>query len=79
MRWLRGVDSETELVSGSSDGDAIIWNLRDGVDPVVLRGHSGNVNIVDGLYCGRDQEHTVVVSASMDSSIKIWWRSRLNG
>lgn len=66
-------------MSGSSDGDAIVWNLRDGVEPVVLKGHSGNVNIVDGVYASDNQHDTFVVTASLDSTIKIWYRHQQEG
>lgn len=79
MRWLRGCGTETELVSGSSDGDAIVWNLNVEIEPILLKGHSGNVNIVDGLYGSRDRKETFVVTVSVDSTIKIWYRHQTKG
>lgn len=45
----------------------------------MLKGHSGNVNIVDGLYCSKDRSHTIVVTVSVDSTIKIWHRHKVEG
>lgn len=75
VRWIRGRNLETELVSGSADGKAIVWSLKgDTYVPFVLAGHEDNVNFVDALY---KNDLTVVVTASMDSTIKIW-TSRIN-
>lgn len=76
---MRGcdVDAETELVSGSSDGNTIVWNLNDEVAHYTLTESKENVNVVDGLYCGKDQQDTVVVSVPMDSTIKIWYRHKI--
>lgn len=63
-------------MSGSSDGNVVVWNLRDAVKPIVLTGHNGNVNIVDGLY---DRTLTIIVSASVDSTVKIWNRLDKSG
>ncbi|RZB40823.1 elongator complex protein 2 [Asbolus verrucosus] len=72
VRWIVGVEYETELVSGSTDHTAIVWSWKDGkYIPFVLKGHESNVNIVDGLY---KSNTTVVVTVGMDSTLKIWCR-----
>lgn len=72
MRWIKGKGPETELVSGSSDGLAIVWSLQnEKYVPHVLKGHENDVTYVDGLY---KNDVTVVITASMDSTIKIWFR-----
>lgn len=80
VRWLRGlnVKKEVEIVSGSTDSLAIVWNLENGTS-FSLKGHDLNVNIVDGLYKGNNYENTVVVTASMDCTVKIWQRKQING
>lgn len=81
MRWLRGndVDAETELVSGSADGNTIVWNLNRDISNCLLAGLNDNINIVDGLYCGKFKEDAFVVSVSTSSKIKIWYRHKIGG
>ncbi|KAG5896915.1 hypothetical protein JTB14_028143 [Gonioctena quinquepunctata] len=77
VKWLCGgnISYETEFISGSTDGIICVWTLDENrYTNVVLEGHKSNVNIVDGLYKENDKGSTVVVSISMDSSIKIWFR-----
>ncbi|KAK4875944.1 hypothetical protein RN001_012366 [Aquatica leii] len=76
VKWISGCRYETELVSGSTDGNAIVWTLKDKhYVPCVLQGHEENVNIVDGLYKNVEKGFVVVATASLDSSIKIWTRT----
>lgn len=79
MRWIRGNDlnSETELVSGSADGDTIVWNLNN--QSYTLKGNSKNINIVDGLHSSEKQQNTIIVSVSLDSTIRIWFRHKIGG
>lgn len=75
VRWLNGVDYETELISGSADHTAIVWSLKENeYVPYSLIGHEANVNIVDGLYKGPGKERAVVVTVAMDSTVRIWYR-----
>lgn len=74
MRWITGLDSEFELVSGSADGNAIVWSLVEGKVPITLIGHESAVNVVDGFY-KNDTKCTVIITASMDSTLKVWMRS----
>lgn len=47
--------------------------------PVVLSGHSSNVNIVDGVYKDAEKGSVVVVTISVDSTAIIWFRSDFKG
>lgn len=67
------------MVSGSSDGDTIVWNLKDQIPPCILQGNKENVNIVDGLYCAKNRGVTIVVSVSINCTIKIWHRNKVGG
>ncbi|KAK5645145.1 hypothetical protein RI129_006445 [Pyrocoelia pectoralis] len=80
VKWITGPQFENEIVSGSSDGTAIVWSLKDN-DYVsfVLRGHDSNINIVDGLYKDDERKVTVVATASLDSTVKVWTRQNANG
>ncbi|XP_044755225.1 probable elongator complex protein 2 [Coccinella septempunctata] len=77
VRWLKGSDipDENEIVSGSTDGDVIVWTL-DGENNKneILKGHTSNVTVVDGIYKKENKKNAIVVSASMDSTVKVWLR-----
>lgn len=80
MRWISGCDHETELVAGSSDGTAVVWSfdtVKDNWVPFMLKEHTSNINVVDGLYKDASKKDTVVVTLSMDSTAIIWIRSDL--
>lgn len=82
MRWITGCENETELVSGSTDCTAIVWSFDTSKEtylPVVLAGHSSNVNIVDGVYKNAEKGSVVVVTISVDSTAVIWFRSDFKG
>lgn len=81
MKWLNGKDStyETELISGSTDSLVIVWTLKNGSYKQVTLNHESNVNIVDGLYKQHDKSGAVIVSASMDCTVKIWYRPKPEG
>lgn len=71
MRWIRK-STALELVSGGADGQVIVWSLNNDLyKPAVLEGHTDTVNIVDALYIN---DLTIVLSASMDSTVKLWIR-----
>ncbi|KAF5281600.1 hypothetical protein FQR65_LT02920 [Abscondita terminalis] len=79
VKWISGCSYEKELVSGSSDETTVVWTLIGrNYAPFVLKGHEGNVNIVDGLYKNAEKGFAIVVSASLDSSIKLWARNQWN-
>lgn len=82
VKWLTGKDiiNEKELISGSTDGDVCVWTLVDDkYESVILKSHTLNVNIVDGLYKGENCSSAVIVSISMDRTAKIWFRQNLTG
>jgi WD40 repeat protein len=41
----------------------------------ILNGHTDSVFVCDAIY---DQESTIVCSSSADSSVKLWYREKLN-
>ena len=76
---------EDELVSGSTDGTAIVWQ-RTGMKVAwqqyaVLTGHTNAVNAVCSMCVpnSKGTERTLVVTASADSTVKIWERSKKGG
>lgn len=82
VRWITGCEYETELVSGSSDGTAIVWTYSEDKKqylPNFLKGHNLNVNIVDGIYKNKDTKSVIVVTASVDSTVRIWCRLNKTG
>ncbi|XP_055920289.1 elongator complex protein 2 [Eupeodes corollae] len=62
---------ETEFLSGSDDGLAILWDISDpkNVTTKVLKGHESGVNFLDGVYVNGQ---LTIATASTDSSIKLW-------
>lgn len=80
-RWIRHHKdiSETEIISGSSDGLVIVWSLlKTGkYQSEILKAHESNVTLVDGLYKSDGKCRTVVVSAALDSSLRVWVRETL--
>ncbi|KAL3269365.1 hypothetical protein HHI36_008437 [Cryptolaemus montrouzieri] len=77
VRWLKGSDVpfENEIVSGSADGDVIVWTLNDGkFSHNILKGHNSNIAIVDGMYRQEERMGATVVSGSMEGNVKIWYR-----
>lgn len=82
VKWLSDKDNiyETELISGSTDSLVIVWTLKNGFyEPVTLKGHESNVNIVDGLYKQNNKNGALIASASMDCTVKIWYRPKSEG
>lgn len=47
--------------------------------PIFLKGHSSNVNVVDGIYKKKDTKSVIVVTASVDSTVRIWYRPDKTG
>lgn len=78
VKWIEkeSESSETELISGGNDGNVIYWNAGDPEKPIVLPGHTGSVTAVDCIYINGN---LTVVSASGDSTIKIWERKGTSG
>nr|XP_022902436.1 probable elongator complex protein 2 [Onthophagus taurus] len=80
VKWIRGVSYEKEFVSCSADGNVIVWSLKDkSYNPVVLEGHKGTVSILEAMYKDETGDYAIVVSAGVDSTIRIWSREVLEG
>nr|CAD7425463.1 unnamed protein product [Timema monikensis] len=84
VKWIRHADKspETELVSASSDGTAVVWSKDDvgGYLPsTVLQGHESAVTLADGRYVNDGQGPLIVVTASVDSTVRIWRRTEQGG
>ncbi|KAJ4729284.1 denticleless protein-like [Melia azedarach] len=59
----------THILSGSSDGNAYIWQVnKPQVDPVMLKSHDGEVTAVD--WC--PTEAGKIATASDDFTVRIW-------
>lgn len=73
VKWI----NPEELVSCGNDNQVLVWNVAAGGETFTsLEGHSGSVSCVDSLH--HDNVLTVV-SASGDSTIKIWQRKGPSG
>lgn len=73
VKWIKpnvGLQ-ESELISGSNDKTAIIWNLQNENAPTkyLLQGHTNGVTFVDAIYLNNV---LTVATTSIDSSIKLW-------
>ena len=80
VKWIKGIDCELELVSGSADHSAIVWSLAgDEYRSHLLEGHQGSVNVVEALYKDTSARVPIILTASTDSTVKIWTRLHLNG
>ncbi|TSK31449.1 Elongator complex protein 2 [Bagarius yarrelli] len=77
VRWIHREDcgTETQLLSGGSDSNVIVWVERDGQFTVsaVCSGHSGPVCAVDAVQLSSSD--SLLVSASSDSTVKLWMHS----
>ncbi|XP_062846773.1 elongator complex protein 2 [Trichomycterus rosablanca] len=74
VQWLHREDcgAETQLVSGGSDNNVIVWEEQDGQfgATTVCSGHSGPVCAVDGLFLSPTK--SLLASTSSDSTVKLW-------
>lgn len=57
------------LVSSSADGTIRTWNVQNGTETAILRGHAGEVRAVT---CTNLQGAAVVVSGGEDKKVRIW-------
>lgn len=73
VKWIRRDfdENETEFISGSDDGKAIIWNINDtnNTSTAICSGHESGVNVVETIYT---KDHLTIATSSSDSTIKIW-------
>ncbi|XP_059152912.1 elongator complex protein 2-like [Physella acuta] len=81
VAWIsNGSSNEAEFVSGSTDHTIKLWSLHQESKGalVTLTGHEDSVTCVSSLYIeGQDKNDpptTLVVSASVDSTVRIWVR-----
>ncbi|BFY99084.1 hypothetical protein BsWGS_02124 [Bradybaena similaris] len=83
VAWVRnGLQDETEFVSGSADGGVCLWQLNENktaTEPVcTLKGHEGSVICVSACTLPRvssstsETQETLIVTASADSTVRIW-------
>ncbi|XP_057878607.1 elongator complex protein 2 isoform X1 [Melospiza georgiana] len=84
VRWVRRRDraAETELISGGSDKQLILWEWKDtvtwnnqAVKSIPLKGHTEAVFAVDAV-CQSDEPdlNVLIASAASDSTVRIWSR-----
>lgn len=57
-----------------------MWSYNDGnYIPCVLKGHEDTINRVDGVYKLGYLKYTVIATASLDCTVRIWTRITNNG
>ncbi|XP_061304981.1 elongator complex protein 2 isoform X1 [Pezoporus flaviventris] len=84
VRWVRRRDgaSETELISGGSDKQLILWEWKGTgawndqlVKSVPLKGHAEAICAVDAVYQSDEPDlNLLIASAASDSTVRIWSR-----
>ncbi|KAH9520084.1 Elongator subunit elp2 [Bulinus truncatus] len=81
--WIsNGIHDELEFVSGSADSIINVWryspDLGDNKPVCTLKGHSSSITCLSALYLpcvsDTDEKETLIVSASIDSTVRIWSR-----
>lgn len=79
VKWIKNSDKyETELISGSVDGTVVLWesaeNKAEYKSVCILKGHEGSVTCVAGQYLSTNSinRETLVLSASIDSTVRLW-------
>ncbi|KFO27399.1 elongator complex protein 2 [Fukomys damarensis] len=79
VQWICKQDgsSSTELVSGGSDNQVIHWEIENNqlLKAIHLQGHEGPVYVVRAVYQRTASDgalHSLVVSASSDSTVRFW-------
>ncbi|XP_071811428.1 elongator complex protein 2-like [Apostichopus japonicus] len=89
VKWLQQnlkpakAEDGLEIISGAADNEIIIWRIQNGIHQAQshLQGHNGVVTAVDGVYIPSvdgsfpERPHTLLASASVDSTVKIWQRN----
>lgn len=92
VRWLKTFTEtvENQIISASADGTAIIWSWSDEsnswLPESTLIGHKNIVNVADGLVkikpkkkYVRNETPLMTVTASVDSTVKVWSRQNDHG
>ncbi|KAI8793258.1 elongator complex protein 2 [Biomphalaria glabrata] len=86
VKWINnGIQDEFEIVSGSTDSTINVWQYRQdsaASEPIcTLKGHTGSVTCLSALYLDMENDsesrETLIVSASIDSTVRIWSRKSL--
>ncbi|KAM5222241.1 elongator complex protein 2 isoform 4-T4 [Ctenodactylus gundi] len=79
VQWICKQDGSpsTELVSGGSDNQVIHWEIENNqlLKALSLQGHAGPVYAVHAIYqrgSAGAALHSLVVSASSDSTVRLW-------
>lgn len=80
-KWIKkSTGIENELISTSNDATAIVWSYEnDKYVKNVLKGHSDGINRADCIYTDAEKGSLIVVTAAIDSKIKIWKRGKYRG
>nr|XP_006635894.1 PREDICTED: elongator complex protein 2 [Lepisosteus oculatus] len=78
VKWVLRNDcgAETELVSGGSDNQVLVWEVQDGkfTKSGQCEGHTRAVCAVDAIYLDVDSRQLLIASAASDSTVKIWMK-----
>lgn len=71
MNTVKWIKNKKQFISGSDDNECIFWNIENYDEPVkkFLKGHSGGVSVVEGIYVN---DNLIIATASTDSTIKFW-------
>ncbi|KAG5678159.1 hypothetical protein PVAND_007854 [Polypedilum vanderplanki] len=73
VKWIKNIknDEEYEIISGSDDNTCVYFNIQDENNPkrLILKGHTDGITSIDGIWTN---EGLTIVTASADSSIRLW-------
>lgn len=88
VKWISPADDDlkisslkcNEFISASKDKSLVLWQGNDfEYDSVqTLNGHTDNICVIDGMYYADTKSNeisTLLASASVDSSVRIWSRN----
>lgn len=81
-KWIKTRDGkcDNEIISASKDCTAIVWTLeKDSYKATVLKGHTDGVNQADSVYIDREKGSLLIVTGSIDSTLKVWLRTTREG
>lgn len=78
VRWIkpRNEESETEIISGSSDGSSILWTrVGDSFAPTSVLKDNSALRICTVQYLSQtDRSRVVICTGNVDGELKIWKR-----